>query len=217
MIDRSQDSGALGWNAVDHQDLARWGLLESVARERLIDQLLLDRPLPSPERLLSLRQDLEQRLNLLDPDRRAQWLQAQGLADEDLNRMAARPWQWLMWCRDRWGSELQTIFLQRKAEFDQVSYSLLRLLDQELAMELYLQIKEGEATFSDVAAQFSCGPEKRTGGLQGPVRLGKAAAGEPAWTDLAAESLGGLVGCRTAGEAPAGHAGWSNAGALAFG
>ena len=158
-------------SAVDNQDLARWGLLERVRRERLIDQLLMDRPLPSPEHLLPLRQDLEQRLNLLDQDGRARWLQAQGLQDDDLNRMAARPWQWLMWCRDRWGSELQTIFLQRKAEFDQVSYSLLRLLDQELAMELYLQIKEGEASFSDVATQFSCGPEKRTGGLQGPVPL----------------------------------------------
>jgi len=61
--------------------------------------------------------------------------------------------------------------LQRKAEFDQVTYSFLRLLDGELAQELYLQIKEGEASFSDLATQFSSGPEKRTGGLLGPVPL----------------------------------------------
>ena len=157
--------------SVSVAELARWGLLEQVARERCIDELLRDRPLPGPERLILLRQELEQRLHLLEPQAREQWLQRHGLTDHDLDRMAARSWQWLMWCRERWGADLQTIFLQRKAEFDRVTYSLLRLLDAELASELYLQIKEGEASFSELAAQFSGGPEKRTGGLLGPVPL----------------------------------------------
>jgi parvulin-like peptidyl-prolyl isomerase len=156
---------------ITNSDLARWGLLEQVARERAIDGLLRDRPLPGPERLMLMREELEQRLGLLDPERRQQWLQHQGLNDDDLNRMAARSWQWLMWCRERWGSDLQTIFLRRKAEFDRVSYSLLRLRDAELAAELYQQIKEGEALFSDLASRFSEGPEKRSGGLLGPVPL----------------------------------------------
>jgi parvulin-like peptidyl-prolyl isomerase len=156
---------------ITSSDLARWGLLEQVARERCIDGLLRDRPLPGPERLRLMRQDLEQRLGLLDPERRHQWLERHGLGEDDLNRMAARSWQWLMWCRERWGSDLQTIFLRRKAEFDRVSYSLLRLRDAELAAELYQQIKEGEALFSDLASRFSEGPEKRSGGLLGPVPL----------------------------------------------
>ena len=156
---------------VSAAELARWGLLEQVARERCIDELLRDRPLPGPERLLLLRQDLERRLGLQELEPRQGWLARHGLVDGDLDRMAARSWQWLMWCRDRWGSDLQTIFLQRKAEFDQVTYSLLRLLDGELASELYLQIKEGDASFSELAAQFSGGPEKRSGGLLGPVPL----------------------------------------------
>ena len=52
-----------------------------------------------------------------------------------------------------------------------MSYSLLRLRDAELAAELYQQIKEGEALFSDLASRFSEGPEKRSGGLLGPVPL----------------------------------------------
>lgn len=158
-------------HSVGLADLARWGLLDQVARERCIDDLLADRPLPAPERLILLRQELEQRLQLQEPERRQHWLARHGLTEEDLDRMAARSWQWLMWCRERWGGELQTMFLERKAEFDRVTYSLLRLLDAELASELYLQIKEGEASFSDLAAQFSGGPEKRTGGLLGPVPL----------------------------------------------
>lgn len=168
-------SNSAGWSEfpISSADLARWGLLEQVARERCIDQLLEDRPLPGPDRLLLLRQDLERRLQLQDPEVRQGWLARHGLSEAELDRMAVRSWQWLMWCRDRWGAELQTIFLRRKAEFDQVTYSLLRVLDAELASELYLQIKEGEATFSRVASQFSCGPEKSNGGLLGPVPLGQ--------------------------------------------
>jgi len=159
------------FDSVSQADLARWGLLEQVQRQRRMDVLLRNRPLPGPERLMLFRQDLEQRLDLIDPERRAAWLSRSGLTESDLDVLACRPWQWLMWCRERWGKDLQTLFLQRKAEFDQVTYSFLRLLDGELAQELYLQIKEGEASFSDLATQFSGGPEKRTGGLLGPVPL----------------------------------------------
>lgn len=152
-------------------ELARWGLLEQVERERCLDELLRDCPLPEPERLLLLRQNLERQLGLQELEPRQAWLAHFGLVDRDLDLMAARSWQWLKWCRERWGADLQTIFLKRKAEFDRVTYSMLRLLDGELASELHLQIKEGEASFSKLASQFSGGPEKLTGGLLGPVPL----------------------------------------------
>jgi parvulin-like peptidyl-prolyl isomerase len=163
---------ATDWcSELKNSDLARWGLLDQVARERCIDRLLSNRPLPEPELLRQMRQELEQKLGLLDPEQRSQWLQQHGLSEEELDRMAARTWQWLMWCRERWGSGLETIFLRRKAEFDRVSYSMLRLRDAELAAELYQQIKEGESLFSDLASTFSEGPEKHSGGLLGPVPL----------------------------------------------
>ena len=160
-------------NLVSPGDLARWGLLDQVLRQQRMDALLRHRPLPGPERLMLFRQELEQRLNLSDQEQRGAWLARVGLSENDLNLMASRSWQWVMWCQEQWGDDLQTIFLQRKAEFDQVTYSFLRLLDGELAQELYLKIKEGEASFADMASQFSGGPEKRTGGCLGPVPLSK--------------------------------------------
>ena len=38
---------------------------------------------------------------------------------------------------------------------DKVSYSLLRVNDELLANELFLRIKEGEATFADIASNYS--------------------------------------------------------------
>ena len=125
-------------NSVSPGDLARWGLLDQVRRQQRMDALLRHWPLPGPERLMLFRQELEQTLNLTDQDQRTVWLASVGLTEDDLNVIASRSWQWLMWCRECWGDNLQTIFLERKEEFDKVEYSFLRLLDGELAQELYL-------------------------------------------------------------------------------
>lgn len=160
-----------GLEAVRMTDLARWGLLDRVARERCMDGVLADRALPEATQLAALRQEWEQERQLTGPGQLQAWMELHGLDDEAIDRMAARSWQWWMWCRERWGSELQTIFLKRKPELDQVTYSLLRLRNGELASELYLQIKEGEASFADLATEFSDGQEKQTGGLLGPMPL----------------------------------------------
>jgi parvulin-like peptidyl-prolyl isomerase len=159
------------WHGFSRTDLARWDLLDRVLRERCIDGVLADRALPEPEQLTALRVEWERQHNLASPEQVQAWMELNGLDDEAIDRMAARSWQWLLWCQERWGSELQTIFLKRKPELDQVTYSLLRLRNGELASELYLQIKEGEASFADLAQEFSEGPEKQAGGLVGPMPL----------------------------------------------
>jgi len=65
-------------------------------------------------------------------------------------------------------------FLQRKAELDQVVYSLIRCRDRGLAQELYLRISEGEATFAELAAEHSEGDEKARNGIVGPAPLNKS-------------------------------------------
>ncbi len=160
-------------NGVSTTDLARWGLLDRVLRERCIDELLADRALPEPDQLTALRVEWERQHNLTSPEQVQGWMDKHGLQAEAIDRMAVRSWQWLSWCRERWGPELQTLFLKRKPELDQVTYSLLRLRNSELASELYQQIKEGEATFAALASEFSEGPERETGGLLGPIPLTK--------------------------------------------
>ena len=65
-------------------------------------------------------------------------------------------------------------FLTRKKQLDQVVYSLVRVQDAMLARELYLRIMDGEASFADVASQFSEGPEKASHGIIGPKPLNQA-------------------------------------------
>jgi len=122
-------------HGVSTTDLARWGLLDRVLRERCMDGVLADRALPEPAQLAPLRLDWEQQHNLASAEQVQAWMDQHGLDAEAIDRMASRSWQWLLWCQERWGSELQTIFLKRKPELDQVTYSLLRLRNGELASE----------------------------------------------------------------------------------
>ena len=57
------------------------------------------------------------------------------------------------------------------ANIPQVIYSLIRTEDHDMADELFVRIKEGEATFAQMACMFSEGPEAKTGGIIDPVCL----------------------------------------------
>ena len=77
------------------------------------------------------------------------------------------------------GSLQKTLSTKAEAHFgekklDQVVYSLLRTKDQFLAQELYLRIESGEASFGDLASNYSEGPERSTKGIVGPVSLTQA-------------------------------------------
>jgi len=68
--------------------------------------------------------------------------------------------------------EVELRFLERKADLDRVVYSVLQVTEQGLAEELYQQIREGEALFSDLAAAHSLGREAQSRGQIGPEPLG---------------------------------------------
>lgn len=77
--------------------------------------------------------------------------------------------------KERWlRPQIKDYFYKRKRDLDQVVYSMLRLNDIGLAEELYLRLKNGESTISELAHKYSLGPEKYTKGIVGPMPLSKA-------------------------------------------
>jgi parvulin-like peptidyl-prolyl isomerase len=70
-----------------------------------------------------------------------------------------------------WGDQLEKYFLQRKRQLDQVVYSVIRTPDIGLTHELYFQVQGQEASFAELARQYSQGPEALTNGIIGPVKL----------------------------------------------
>ena len=97
-----------------------------------------------------------------------------GRTDEEVIDRLERVIRRQEYIRERFAPKAEARFLERKNELDQVVYSLLRLANNFLARELYLQIESGESNFADLAKRYAEGPERNTNGIVGPVSLTQA-------------------------------------------
>ncbi len=99
---------------------------------------------------------------------------SRGLAVEDALWQMLMPLRVRKYAHATYGPKAEARFLDRKSDLDQVVYSLLRVKDAGLANELYLRLSGREATFADLASDFSEGHEKKTCGIVGPAPLAKS-------------------------------------------
>lgn len=90
---------------------------------------------------------------------------------EDEVYLATRQRKLELFQQRAFAADLELRFLDRKLELDQVVYSLIRVDDHDVALELYQRLVEGEADFADLAPQFSQGGERESGGRLGPHSL----------------------------------------------
>ena len=97
-----------------------------------------------------------------------------GRTDEEVIDRLERVIRRQEYIRERFAPKAEARFLERKNELGQVVYSLLRLANNFLARELYLQIESGESNFADLAKRYAEGPERNTNGIVGPVSLTQA-------------------------------------------
>ena len=97
-----------------------------------------------------------------------------GWSSGDFEWQVLRPERLKRWANEQFLPKAEARFLQRKDQFDQVVYSLLRCKEAALARELFLRISTGEASFADVVAEYSDGPERKTGGVVGPCPIKQA-------------------------------------------
>ena len=160
-----------GRHDVSPHQLARWGLWHQVQREECIDHLLDEIQQPDAQQFKALQEQWLQAHELPNQQALQGWLHQQDLDPEDWAELVTRPWRWQQWCDGHFKDQLTTYYLKRKPLLDRVSYSLLRVKDKALATELYLRIKEGEATFEQVASEYSAGPERNSSGQLGPVPM----------------------------------------------
>tara|TARA_A100000164_G_C21883507_1_gene761500 strand:+ start:99 stop:797 length:699 start_codon:yes stop_codon:yes gene_type:complete len=151
--------------------LKSWGLLNVIKRETIIDKLISTFPEPSLEDKQNQYKNWCLNLNIKSQEQLNNWQKEQGLSNEQWQEMVLRRNLWIKWCSESFKDEINSHYLKRKNQLDKVTYSLLRVKNQNLAMELYMRIKESETSFEDVVAEFSEGAERKVGGLLGPVPL----------------------------------------------
>ena len=150
--------------------LRRYQLIPHLARGIAIDQAISPFSCTEAERKAAIIQFREQH-QLTSSAFLNTWLQKHQLTMEEMEEFAIRPLLIEKFKTATWKNKLESYFLKRKADLDQVVYSLIRTQDGELAQELYFRIREGEQSFAQLAPQYSQGAEVHTGGLLGPVPL----------------------------------------------
>jgi parvulin-like peptidyl-prolyl isomerase len=152
--------------------LANHGLLRPLLRQVLIAEAVSDQVLSHEQRQQALLGFAQQR-GLDSQEALQRFAQAQLLSPQALSEQVELPLRLQQHCGQHFSAKAEARFLERKQQLDQVVYSLLRVPSEGLARELYLQLQDGEANFSDLAARYSEGPEKGSGGIVGPVPLGQ--------------------------------------------
>lgn len=163
----------------DPSKLARYRLLRPYLRQEVLEETLAEVSLDAEEKDAARRQFLAD--HGLDGDEVLQaYCARHRLSLADLEYQIAYPVKVWKYCQQHFAPKAESRFLARKTSLDQVVYSLLRTQDQGLARELFLQVREGEQNFADLAATYAEGPERSTRGIIGPVPLSQ---GHPALVD----------------------------------
>jgi parvulin-like peptidyl-prolyl isomerase len=150
--------------------LRRYHLIPHLLRGIVINRAIAPFSCAEVERKAAISQFREQHQLVSLSDLNA-WLQKHQLTREEMEELAIRHVLIAKFKSATWGNRLESYFLKRKADLDQVVYSLIRIQDGGLAQELYFRIREGEQSFAQVAQQYSQGAEVHTNGLLGPIPL----------------------------------------------
>ena len=153
-------------NLLSH--LRTYQMLPQLLRELVIDHAIAQIEC-SPEELETAKKQYLTQNRLTDPKRIQGLLNYNRLNQEEFEKIAVRSYKLKKFQQETWGAKIESYFLQRKRDLDQVVYSLLRTKDNNTATELYFRLQNNEASFEALAQTYSEGPEAQTRGIVGPV------------------------------------------------
>ena len=139
---------------------------------KLVQEMVIDRAIARIEcEPQSALQAFCSKRGLFSQEQQQAWCQQQQQTREYMTLAAIRDYKLSKFQAETWGTEIESYFLQRKAQLDRVRYSLIRTKDASLAQEIYFRLSDDGASFTELASQYSEGQEAKTGGLVGPVEL----------------------------------------------
>ncbi|MBE9008600.1 peptidylprolyl isomerase [Pseudanabaenaceae cyanobacterium LEGE 13415] len=151
--------------------LARYQLLEPFIEQIFLDSVLQTVPLTEEDVFRALTGRAGANAPVDFEAFVAEWLQQRQLSKTYLEGVIYRQLRIEKLKRLRFEQHLQSEFLRRKSEFDQVEFSLIQLSNLSLAQELFFRIRDDQAEFGALAQKYSQGMERQTQGWVGPVKL----------------------------------------------
>jgi parvulin-like peptidyl-prolyl isomerase len=152
--------------------LEQYRLVPQLAKEMVLDQAIADVKVPEEEQLEAIKRFYQQ--NQINTDQELdKWLEQQHLTRDGLMTLIGRELRLQKFKTSKWDVQVESHFVQRKAQIDQVVFSMVRVKDVDIAEEIYFRLLSKEATFSELAPRYSSGIEAKTRGISGPIELGR--------------------------------------------
>ena len=152
------------------EELSKYGLLKDFLKSKVLENKIKDIDLSEVEKaearnhytnFFSLKNEL-----LIEEHRKKNLLSKKNLLYRmNLNKKVQK------YCEEKYDEFIAKEYISNKENMDIVKYSMLRVEEYGLAIELYLKIKDDNEDFNELAKKYSTGIEKKTSGVIGPLPL----------------------------------------------
>ncbi|QNI96549.1 peptidylprolyl isomerase [Synechococcus sp. RS9902] len=149
------------------------GLCLAIAQAAVYDEICQAVNLSQDEEMEAVRTYVAQQ-EIHDKRDLEQFLKIKGWSQADLTYFSTKGERLQRFQEQVFSNDVSLRFLETKLDRDQISYSLIRVSDGDLAFELHQRLQEAEASFEQLAAEFSEGAEQSSGGSIGPVPVTQA-------------------------------------------
>lgn len=152
------------------QKLAKYGMLSLFIKNQILDREMKKISLSEIE--ITEAKNLYKKSHKLESDEDFEHhKQIRFYTDESIRYNIELPFKQYKFCKEMFGESLYTNYLKYKSFFDIVTYSIIRVDSESKCKEIYLQLKDDKRVFSELVNKYSQGPERKSQGIIGPIRL----------------------------------------------
>tara|TARA_B100000965_G_scaffold400371_1_gene422142 strand:+ start:152 stop:853 length:702 start_codon:yes stop_codon:yes gene_type:complete len=152
------------------QKLAKYGMLSLFIKNQILDREMKKISLSEIE--ITEAKNLYKKSHKLESDEDFEHhKQIRFYTDESIRYNIELPFKQYKFCKEMFGESLYTNYLKYKSFFDIVTYSIIRVDSESKSKEIYLQLKDDKRVFSELVNKYSQGPERKSQGIIGPIRL----------------------------------------------
>jgi len=152
------------------QKLAKYGMLSLFIKNQILDREMKKISLSEIE--ITEAKNLYKKSHKLESDEDFEHhKKIRFYTDESIRYNIELPFKQYKFCKEMFGESLYTNYLKYKSFFDIVTYSIIRVDSESKSKEIYLQLKDDKRVFSELVNKYSQGPERKSQGIIGPIRL----------------------------------------------
>lgn len=169
--------------------LKEFGLLRPLVYRAALSVITEDISLPEEE-VNSLQLDYLRSNHLSSEDELREHLSAIGMSDTALVEQLCISNKVSRFASITFAQKSESHFLKRKDDLDLVTYSMIRVKDENLAFELFLRLEDDPLSFASLARTYGEGPERNH---DGRITNQNIAAIDPFLSNLLRRSKAGQV------------------------